>query len=292
MRDQEHFRQGPATLLEQLRDYISLKVRCRDPAGRRMPRRLSHRRGSPRRWATCRLLREYAWPPPARPTPSYTQVGVLPGQNTTAGKTYVFHSPPGLRDEPNPEGAALRACQSAYRQWIQQTGEHYDTLTSKAKLIEDVLVLPFPDLGRPKPIALPYATLGTLIKGRDDFLRQLSDSLGRATDGRAAAVVGKAVHGLGGVGKTRLAVEYAWQHQDDYTALLFVPADSPEALRRNLAGLCGPLVLDLPEQHVAEEEARLAAALHWLQRNPGWFLILDNLDTPKAAAEGLMGLLS
>jgi hypothetical protein len=102
-----------------------------------------------------------------------------------------------------------------------------------------------------------------------------------------------AVHGLGGVGKTRLAVEYGWQRQDDYNALLFVVASSPEDLRRNLAALVGPLVLDLEEQDAKEEEAKVAAALRWLRNNPGWFLILDNVDTREAAqtAEGLLAQL-
>ncbi|MGH8489047.1 MAG: tetratricopeptide repeat protein [Gammaproteobacteria bacterium] len=90
--------------------------------------------------------------------------------------------------------------------------------------------------------------------------------------------------GSGGVGKTRLAVEYAWRHDADYSALLFVVADSPENLRRNLAALVGPPVLDLPEQEATEEEKRVAAALRWLREHPGWFLILDNVDTPEAAS--------
>ena len=53
---------------------------------------------------------------------------------------------------------------------------------------------------------------------------------------------------MGGVGKNRAAVEYAWKHADDYNALLFVAADSPLDLHRNIAALCGPLVLNLPEQ--------------------------------------------
>ena len=79
-----------------------------------------------------------------------------------------------------------------------------------------------------------------------------------------------------------LAVEYAWQHADAYSAVLCVTADSPENLHRNLAELTGPLVLNLAEQSATEEEVRVAAALRWLQAHSGWFLILDNVDTEEA----------
>ena len=207
------------------------------------------------------------------------------------GRTYVFLTDTGFRpDESDTEAADLHACQQAYRAWIEDVGEHRDALTTPAKLVEDVLVLPFPDLGRPKPIALPYHSLGSLFKGREGFLAELRESLRHAVNGHATAIVGKALHGLGGVGKTRLAVEYAWQHEADYSALLFVVADSPENLRRNLAALVGPSVLDLPEQEATEEAVRVAAALRWLHEHPGWFLILDNIDTEEAAtaAEGLL----
>ena len=132
-------------------------------------------------------------------------------------------------------------------------------------------------------IHLPYPSIGTLFKGREAFLDQLRQSLQRDVGGTATAITGKAVHGLGGVGKTRLAVEYAWQHADQYSAVLLVTADSPASLRQNLAALTGPLVLNLPEQSATEEEIRVAAALRWLHGHPGWFLILDNVDTEPAA---------
>jgi hypothetical protein len=73
-----------------------------------------------------------------------------------------------------------------------------------------------------------------------------------------------------------------------------VIAETPEALRRNLATLVGPLVLDLPEQRATEEGIRLKAALDWFKRHPGWFLILDNVDTPQSLeeAENLLSKLS
>ena len=137
---------------------------------------------------------------------------------------------------------------------------------------------------------LPYPSLGDLFKGRGERLEALHASLANAPAKGAAAVVGKALHGLGGVGKTRLAVEYAWHHADDYTALLFVGADSPEALQRNLAGLCSPAILELPEYQVTEVPVQCAAVVLWLQRNPGWLLILDNVDSEAAAqaAESLL----
>jgi hypothetical protein len=142
-----------------------------------------------------------------------------------------------------------------------------------------------------KPIALPYPSLGPLFKGRDAFLRRLHASLTRP-DVTAAAITSQALYGLGGVGKTRAAVEYAWAHRADYFALLFVQADSPEALHRNLAALTGPLAL--PEREATDEQVRLHAVLAWLRATPDWLLILDNVDTAPALeeAERLMGQLA
>ena len=96
-------------------------------------------------------------------------------------------------------------------------------------------------------------------------MRRLHDSLTRP-NGAQTAITSRALYGLGGIGKTRAAIEYAWAQQDDYTALLFVIAETPEALRRNLAALAG--LLALPEREAAEDEARLAAVLDWLRPIP------------------------
>jgi tetratricopeptide (TPR) repeat protein len=87
------------------------------------------------------------------------------------------------------------------------------------------------------------------------------------------------------VGKTRLAIEYAWRYPGDYTALLFIYAGSPIDLRANLAGLSSPLVLNLPEWNQSQEIIRLAAVFRWLDDHSGWLLIVDNVDTRQAAAE-------
>ncbi|PQO47907.1 FxSxx-COOH system tetratricopeptide repeat protein, partial [Blastopirellula marina] len=135
-----------------------------------------------------------------------------------------------------------------------------------------------------KPINLPYQSLGSLFKGRDEFLAQLRRVLINKPTHIAAVTGRHAIHGLGGVGKTRAAVEYAWQQAHEYSALLFIKADSPQDLERNLAGLCGALVLNLPERDSRELETQVAAAVRWLREHAGWLLIVDNVDTEEAQA--------
>lgn len=134
-----------------------------------------------------------------------------------------------------------------------------------------------------KPDNLPV--VGSLFKGRDEFIEQLRSVLINKPTHIAAVTAKQAIHGLGGVGKTRVAVEYAKRFSHEYTAMLFITADSPANLQRNLAGLCGALVLNLPEKDAREQEVQVAAALRWLREHSGWFLIVDNVDTAEAATE-------
>ena len=102
--------------------------------------------------------------------------------------------------------------------------------------------------------------------------------------GQGAAVTGRALHGLGGIGKTRLAIEYAYAHAETYSALLFVRAESAPALDAGLAALAGAAVLDLPEKEAREDIAKIEAVLRWLEANPTWLMILDNVDDGAAVA--------
>jgi hypothetical protein len=132
-----------------------------------------------------------------------------------------------------------------------------------------------------QPRNLPFASLGSLFMGRDTALDDLRATL---TSGKGAAVTGRALHGLGGIGKTRLAIEYAWAHAADYSALLFARAESATVLSANLAALVSASVLDLAEKEAREDEAKIEAALRWLEANPTWLLILDNVDDGEAVA--------
>ncbi|HET9225433.1 MAG TPA: tetratricopeptide repeat protein [Thermoanaerobaculia bacterium] len=122
---------------------------------------------------------------------------------------------------------------------------------------------------------LPFSPLGELLKGRNEELQEVAEDM--AMGGRALVL-----HGLGGVGKTRLALEHAWRHGFHYRAVLFVLADSPDGLNGSLAALARGDLLNLPERNSPAETEALGAVLRWLKENAGWLLILDNVDTREA----------
>jgi hypothetical protein len=132
-----------------------------------------------------------------------------------------------------------------------------------------------------QPRNLPFASLGNLFMGRE---RELDDLRAALVSAKGAAVVGRALHGLGGVGKTRLAIEYALRNESHYSALLFVRADDVRTLDANLAALVSSSVLDLQEKESREDAAKIEAVLGWLEANPLWLLILDNVDDGEAVA--------
>ncbi len=186
------------------------------------------------------------------------------------------------RDERYRLEEAQRAVQQAHLARLAEVERYPEIRFANAdRLAVDVLRSKLQDIlalagALAKPNNLPYTSLGSLFKGRETFLEALRTEFLREP---ARAVV---VYGLGGVGKTRLAVEYAWRHAAEYRALLTAPADSPESLNRGIAALCKPL--GLPEHEAREEAVQVEAALRWLGAHPGWLLILDNTDTREAVA--------
>jgi hypothetical protein len=125
---------------------------------------------------------------------------------------------------------------------------------------------------------LPFAP-NPVFTGREAELERLGERLQKR--GGVALTQTVALHGLGGVGKTQLAVEYAWKHLGGYKAVLWVRADSPEALDANLAGLAG--LLGLPEASAKEQNIQTVAVLGWLKGHENWLLIADNADVDEAA---------
>ena len=118
--------------------------------------------------------------------------------------------------------------------------------------------------------------------GRAELLRQLRDRL--AADGKAAVTAATrqvATHGLGGVGKSQLAVEYAWRWASSYSRVIWVQAETPQTLGRDFDALADHLRL-FPGDKPPEQAAVIAAVRRHLEENPGWLLVFDNVPEPRA----------
>jgi tetratricopeptide (TPR) repeat protein len=139
---------------------------------------------------------------------------------------------------------------------------------------------------------LPFLSIGDFFKGREDELKRIEQTLGSHGAAAITQAGARAITGLGGIGKTRLAVEYAWRNATAFNALLFIRGDSPAELEANFARLVEPTALDLREYdtEAGNPQMQRMAVLRWMEQYPGWLLIIDNVDTVEAvkAVQGLL----
>ena len=120
--------------------------------------------------------------------------------------------------------------------------------------------------------AVPYPR-NEFFEGRDAVIADLRKNLTR----RRKAALSQAITGLGGIGKTQTAVEYAYRYRDKYKAVLWLNAESTLGLKTGFAELAGLLELPHPENDL---DAAVLAFKQWLKTEAGWLLILDNADDP------------
>lgn len=120
---------------------------------------------------------------------------------------------------------------------------------------------------------VPYRR-NPFFTGREGILVILYDAL--SSSKRAALTQAQAISGLGGVGKTQIAVEYAYRYRDYYDAILWVTASSRDTLITEFVMLA--VLLDLPERHEQDQEIVVTAVKRWLVTNKNWLLVLDNVE--------------
>jgi len=120
---------------------------------------------------------------------------------------------------------------------------------------------------------VPYQR-NPFFTGREDVLNQLHQTLHAETT--VALSHPQGIGGLGGIGKTQTALEYAYRYRAEYAAIFWVRADSRPALTSSLVELAH--VLELPERHEQDQEILVQAVLRWFRLHPDWLLIYDNID--------------
>jgi hypothetical protein len=141
---------------------------------------------------------------------------------------------------------------------------------------------PYPETARPRAIPREARFPGALptvwnvparnpnFTGRDAALVALQQGLAAE-----ATVTVQAVQGMGGVGKTQLANEYAYRHCGSYDLVWWIAAEEPTLIPDQFAALATRL-----GRESEQDPDRLRVLVHEALREvPGWLLVFDNADT-------------
>ncbi|KAI3326718.1 kinesin light chain [Xylariaceae sp. AK1471] len=108
-----------------------------------------------------------------------------------------------------------------------------------------------------------------------------------SSDGSRRVVV---LHGLGGIGKTQLAIAYAKQHKDNYSAIFWLNIKDENSLKQSFVKIARQIKRQHPlANRVGSVDIEgnldgiIDAVMAWLSlpNNTRWLLVYDNYDNPK-----------
>ncbi|MEU6374311.1 FxSxx-COOH system tetratricopeptide repeat protein [Streptomyces sp. NPDC046909] len=117
--------------------------------------------------------------------------------------------------------------------------------------------------------------------GRGDLLEQLHQ---RLLQEKATAVLPHALHGMGGVGKSLLAVEYLYRRMTEYDVVWWIPAERTAQISLSLVELAPRLGLT-PGSDASSTVAGVLEALRVGVPYANWLLVFDNAESPEAVRQ-------
>ncbi len=176
--------------------------------------------------------------------------------------------------------------QLAFRKRVQDSGITAPAVRSPDEL-ETALLHALVALPRAQTSDVPVGRVWNIPARSVEFTgrEELLSGLRAALESGGPAVV-QAVHGMGGVGKTTTAKEYAHRYGNEYDVAWWVPAEDPTLVADGLAELARALRLAGPADPTGPAVGRLLGALRERDR---WLIVFDNAEQPAALLPFLPG---
>jgi tetratricopeptide (TPR) repeat protein len=157
--------------------------------------------------------------------------------------------------------------------WANRDQAFFDIAQGLKRVIERRRRGQAPALDR----SISYESLWTVpyrqnhfFTGRDDLLEQLSTYF---SSWKAVNTPIAALYGLGGMGKTQIALEYAYRFSERYQGVFWVNASAQEVFLADVVVIADALGLPVPVGQ--EAVATLSQVKQWLSRHSRWLLIFD-----------------
>jgi len=119
-----------------------------------------------------------------------------------------------------------------------------------------------------------------VFTGRDELLVALE----RGLRSGPTAVLPHALHGMGGVGKSQLALEYVYRHASEYDLVWWIPAERPTQIQQAFVELSRRMQLRVTPEAITAVPAVLEA-LRTGHPCSNWLLVFDNAESPNAVQE-------
>lgn len=123
------------------------------------------------------------------------------------------------------------------------------------------------------PVCDPPYTYDDLFTDRETILAAISSFFASTRPHRTSIL---ALSGMGGIGKTAIALEYCYRTSQAYQHILWLNASSRSVLSTYVSLLADRL--SLPNAIRQDEQQLFATIKQWLREQPGWLLVLDQIE--------------
>jgi tetratricopeptide (TPR) repeat protein len=175
---------------------------------------------------------------------------------------------------------------TALEQNFRKYADHLPEMHQDVREILDLLKSPERNLTKEKSSHnVPHFPIWNVPIGRNGFFTGRETVLDELHQALQNGNESQALFGLGGVGKTQTAVEYAHRYSHEYDAVFWVKAETKSALVSGFVEIAR--LLNLPLKDAQDENETVQAVRRWLEQNESWLLLCDNADDPASLKDFL-----